>query len=162
METQNKILENLYQTGTKENQFLILQPQLAKFETMMDSFSVELISQMSAKNTNAPELNTQNDFPIAIIESLKDLDKLEEDLEDKHAMGELTEKLSYICGRKGNANGLNSCYLLVDRLFSRKFMTLCSWAGGARGQKEKILFKMYKRIIHLFFKVVQLSDRNFT
>lgn len=77
-------------------------------------------------------------------------------------MDDCVEKLSYLCGRKGTGNGINNCYMLIDVIFSRKFMTYCSWTGGARNQKEKIPFKVYKNVISLFFKVIHLSDKDFT
>lgn len=47
-------------------------------------------------------------------------------------------------------------------MFDREFLTGCSWAGGTRGEGSKICFKSNQNTIDLFFKIVHMSDDNFT
>ena len=65
-------------------------------------------------------------------------------------------------GNIGKGHGFNNCYVLIDKFFSRKFMTFCSWDGGDRKNSEKIPFKMYRNTINLFFRLIHLSDNDFT
>ncbi|XP_030745005.1 uncharacterized protein LOC115888657 isoform X2 [Sitophilus oryzae] len=143
---------------TSENQLKILQ-QLSKLEAMGDVVAGK-VSNINCTCKKATPI-VQNDS-IKQIETIEDLDALEESLRDKEIMKEKTEKLSYVCGKRGDGHGVNNSFTLVDRMFTRKFMTLCSWAGGARGEREKVAFKMYKNVILLFYNVIQLSDKSFT
>lgn len=156
----NKIIEN--QTEIMNNQHKIMQ-QLAKLETMIDIIYVarknEKSSSCSCETKNTEQIDTDIMEPINVLE---DLIKLEEQLSDTRVADNLVKKFSYICGRKGGGSGIDNCYILVDRIFTRKFMTLCSWAGGAKDGNEKIPFKIYKNTIQMFFRVIQLSDKDFT
>ncbi|CAH0546339.1 unnamed protein product [Brassicogethes aeneus] len=105
-------------------------------------------------------LSQSNDFEP--VNSEEDINFLEEQLKDELYMNALVEKLSIICGRTGKEHGFNACYTLVDNLFTRHFMTLCSWAGGSRNEVNKISFKTYKNTIKLFFKIILLADYTFT
>nr|CAH7724162.1 unnamed protein product [Callosobruchus chinensis] len=160
IQNQHQIIQNQELMASKETQVLILQ-QFAKLEAMMDSIGNKLC-QTPHSEAIPDKIKEHFDSEVEQINNLESLVELEKKLEDPRVMEHLIETLSLVCGRKGNENGLNSCYLLVDILFSREFMTTWSWAGGARDNREKIAFKMYKKIIYLFFRIVQLSDHNFT
>ncbi|CAG9760544.1 unnamed protein product [Ceutorhynchus assimilis] len=140
IENQATLLESLKGLGTNDNQLIILQ-QLSKFEAMADIVE---------------------DIYIDRIEAVEQFDAFESKLKDRKIMQENIERLRQVCGKRGDGHGVNNCYILIDRMFSRKFMTLCSWAGGARGEQEKVAFKMYKNVISLFFNIVHLSDKSFT
>lgn len=100
--------------------------------------------------------------PIKPVESLEELIGLEEKLQDQNYMDELIGLLTFICGTRDVGNGANHCYKLVDFIFTRQFMTTCSWAGGSREQKEKVPFKMFKHVISMFFQLVHMADTTFT
>jgi len=165
IQNQNNLLknQNLLETNI-ENQTKIFQ-KLAKLETMMDLIGEKILSNEFG-TSNDGQIKQQSTTllfeEVEPIEDLKELEELEQKLRNRKIMEDYIEKFSFISGTKGNGNGINSAYLLVDRMFSRKFMTLCSWAGGAREKKEKVPFKSYKNVIELFFRVVQLADKNFT
>lgn len=160
LQNQNSISNLLETTATKDNQLLIIQ-QFAKYEVTLDMM-VKKLSKTSHMNESPENVKQSNNIAVEEIKRVEDLDKLEKLLQDKQIMEDFVDRLSLVCGQKGSGNGLNNCYLLVDRIFSRQFMTLCSWAGGARDKKEKIPFKIYKNVINLFFKVIHLSDTTFT
>nr|XP_023012616.1 uncharacterized protein LOC111502702 [Leptinotarsa decemlineata] len=164
IENQQDIIYNLRHSAERETQLKILQ-KLAKLEVILNSVanSSNNSTSCSCKNANGDASSTnKDDFFFDPIDTLADLEKLEMKLTNKTCMEEYVQKFSYVCGRKGSGNGITNCYILVDKIFSRKFMTFCSWAGGARDGKEKIPFKIFKNIIGLFFRVVNLSDDDFT
>lgn len=82
-------------------------------------------------------------------------------MKDKQVFQDYIEKVSFICGKTGKAKGIDVSYMLVEKIFDRKLMLLCSWAGGARDNKEKSAFKFYKNIMSVFF-LVYLADNDFT
>lgn len=159
LENQQIIIANFEHSASIENQQTIIQ-HLAKLEVMLDNIATKAYLGKS-ENQNI-QTATKEDIFFDAINNLVELEKLETKLANKADMDEYVHKFSYVCGRKASGNGLSNCYILVDKIFSRKFMTLCSWAGGARDGKEKIPFKMFKNILNLFFRVVRLSDDNFT
>lgn len=161
IENQDIIIKNLQNFASNESQLAIIQ-QLAKFEAMWDTIAGNISTKTCLCKTKILNIVEENIDIMDPIDSLEDLMNLEKKLTDRKVMEEYIQKLSYLCGKKGNGHGPNNCYLLVDRLFTRKFMTLCSWAGGAREQKEKIAFKTYKNVINFFFNIIHLSDENFT
>lgn len=168
LENQNKIIDNQNQiinqlknggVTSKENQII---EELAKLEAMLDTIGSKISNSTKNNLEQQKEKEPSDICDIEQIDNVDDLEKLERKLVDREVVEDFMDKLSYVCGRKGNGNGINNCYILIDRLFTRRFMTLCSWAGGARDKKEKIPFKIFKNVINLFFKVVSMSDRDFS
>lgn len=144
-----------------QNQEKILQ-RISKIEVMFDEF-VKVFTKkqdciVSEKNDNNIRLE-----PFQPIDNIENLQNLEDQLKNKNIFNEYIEKLTFICGKSNRIHrAIDNCYLLVDRFFTRQFMTICSWAGGSKNDVEKIPFKIYKNIINLFFQVIYLSDNNFT
>lgn len=161
IQNQNTALTNLVSTNIDNHLTKIFQ-KLAKLETMVDLIGDKIVSRDLGRNSSQEQTIQPTQRTIEPIQNLKELKELEQKLCNKTTMEEYIEKFCFISGKKGNGSGINSAYLLVDRMFTRKFMTLCSWAGGARDKKEKIAFKSFKNVIELFFRVIQLADRNFT
>ncbi|XP_055528914.1 uncharacterized protein LOC129720965 [Wyeomyia smithii] len=75
--------------------------------------------------------------------------------------------MSFICGTSGKANGMDSCYKLVDFFLTRPFLLQCSWTGNSRPtgmnqsgvnepgkvtETSKIALKFFKRFRALFLK----------
>lgn len=83
-------------------------------------------------------------------------------LKEKQVMNAYINKITFICGNKGKSNGVAYVYKLIDIFFTRKFLRICSWAGGSRSEQEKIPSKAFKNIILLFFQFIKLANRNFT
>ena len=75
---------------------------------------------------------------------------------------QLQRKAILSCG-SGKGRGLNNCYALIDVMLTRRFLTECSWAGGSKNATSKThCFKVYNRVIILFFEVIQHADKSFT
>lgn len=146
-----------------ENQEKIFQ-QMAKFETMLDAAVLEFIKTPTqcASCSKKKDNSVFNNDLFSPIEEIEQLNSLEEKLKKQDVFQNYVEQLSHICGKSGKCKGFDVSYNLVDKIFSRNFLVLCSWAGGSRDKQEKIPFKFYKNIIHLFFEVVKLADNNFT
>lgn len=73
--------------------------------------------------------------------------------------------MSEIGGMTGKKDGKKIVYLLMDRLFERQLLTLCSWTGSTKKKEEKIkkiAFLKYNRIIEIFYKILHLADSNYT
>ncbi|CAG9763430.1 unnamed protein product [Ceutorhynchus assimilis] len=142
IENQATLLESLKGLGTNDNQLIILQ-QLSKFEAMADVIAEKMTNMNSINNCSCKKSSQiVEDIYIDRIEAVEQFDAFESKLKDRKIMQENIERLSQVCGKRGDGHGVNNCYILIDRMFSRKFMTLCSWAGGARGEQEKVAFKM--------------------
>lgn len=159
IENQKVIIAGL-QNWNKDKALII--QQLVKLEAMLDTIGCNIINNNRHEKQYATQMTGSDDVVANPIDTLADLQKLEKNLAEKEIMENYVTKYSFICGREGNSKGLNNCYTLIDRFFTRRFMTLCSWAGGARDKKEKIPFKIYKNTIEFFFRVVNLSDNSFT
>lgn len=127
----------LEQIRTNETYSLTIFEKLASLEAALDHIwekQKNCVCKAKVDSISVPG----SEF-IKQIDSLEDLKRLEETLKDSIEMKNHIEKLSNVCGRRGNGNGIDTCYILIDQLFSRRFMTLCSWAGGARDtDTEKI------------------------
>ncbi|KAJ8964619.1 hypothetical protein NQ317_003846 [Molorchus minor] len=149
IQNQRVIIDNFEHSASQENQLKIMQ-HLAKLEVVLDSMaSNNLINNTCACKTanQNSSLTIKEDIFFDPIDTLAELEKLEGKLSNKTDMEEYVQKFSYVCGRKGSGNGISNCYILVDKIFSRKFITLCSWAGGARDGKEKFLSKFLKILL---------------
>lgn len=156
------------QTKILNNQKLILK-QFARFGTMFDNVLKHnnLTNPIvSTKNSTNQEFDKSQNKPeqyiIQPINSLDELRALENKLEDITIMTKYKDKLSFICGRGTKGNGIDHCYYLIDILFTRKFFTLCSWAGGSRDSSEKIPFKVFRNTITFFYTLIQEADKDFT
>lgn len=119
IENQNSIIQ-YFQRERVHNDLVIQQP--AKLEAVLDT----VVSGSNFNNpTHSKEINVPVLHEIEMTDSLSELTAFENSLEDKN---NYVDNLTYICGKKGTGTGWNNCYTLVDRLFTRKFMTFCSWA----------------------------------
>lgn len=72
--------------------------------------------------------------------------------------------MSEIGGTTGKKNGNKIVYLLMDRLFERQLLTMCSWTGSTKKKQEKtekIAFFKYNRITEAIYKIIHLADSNY-
>lgn len=69
---------------------------------------------------------------------------------------------TYIGDTGDNVNGLNMCYILVDKFFERHFMVSCSWSGGSRGNNVKHAFKKCQNILKVFFVIIRSVNQSFS
>ncbi|KAF5277589.1 hypothetical protein FQR65_LT15934 [Abscondita terminalis] len=157
----NTLLSN--QTTIIENQIRIIQ-QLAKHESLFDELIKNSMSNSDGLATSKTSKKAVLTIPVEPIDSVEKLELLESKLKDEKECQFILNGMSIICGRTRRGCGIDHCYNLVDKFFTREFMTKCSWAGGTRDKinKEKIAFKSYKRVINLFFRLVHLADDDFS
>lgn len=99
---------------------------------------------------------------FSIIEKEDDLENFEHKLQNPVYRENLERKFSILSGRD-DGNGINIAYRLIDLMFSREFMTQCSWSGGSREDHvKKVCFKMFQRTLDFFFTIVRATDHYFT
>lgn len=72
--------------------------------------------------------------------------------------------MSEIGGTTGKKDGNKIAYLLMDRLFERQLLTLCSWTGSTKKKEEKmkIAFSKYNRITEAVYKIIHSADSRYT
>lgn len=89
------------------------------------------------------------------------LENFEDMLKHSDVKQEIRNKLNVVCS-KGKRKGYNNCFKLIDTMFSRKFMTECSWLGDSRIESPKVRFKSFVNTLNLFFEIIHDSDETFT
>lgn len=144
---------------------LTVEDRLEKIEKLQEN----ILNKLSTLTTNIHEFlrkihqdKITSNIGFKPIDSILDLQNLDDALKQKDCIHSFKEKLSLVCGT-GKGRGLNNCYALVDVMFTRRFLTECSWAGGSKNaETKKNCFKAYHRVINLFFEVIQHSDKTFT
>lgn len=144
-ETVLKRLDNIENTQEK------IIYQLSQVSTQIDAF---------LRQSQQQKLNSQMGFKK--IDNIDELQNFNDELKNKESVDIFKEKLSLVCG-SGKGNGLNNCFALIEVMFTRRFMTECSWAGGSKKSEiKKNCFKAHTRVINLFFEVIHHSDNTFT
>lgn len=136
-----------------------------------------LVCRMNAKvdylasNSRVPTASTSNQkvklkkFSLSPVNSLDELKSLEENCKDEEFVMEAIRSIGRIFGKnQQTGNGATVCLRLVDSLFTREFLTKCSWTGLSRTRSEdgsiitKIGFQRFERVIDLFYQTVSYSD----
>ena len=140
-----------------ENQHKIMK-ELSNFQVVFEM----AMKKRNAENAASSGQHNSRISPLQPIDSLEILKEINEKLKDTKAFNEYIDRLSFICGRDTKVKGIDHCYMLVDKFFTRRFFTLCSWAGGAKIPNSKFAFKFYENVISLFFKLVHIADKRFT
>lgn len=103
----------------------------------------------------------RNDNEFEQITNIGMLQNFEDMLKNSDVKQEMRNKLNIVCS-KGKGKGYNNCFMLIDTMFSRKFMTECSWLGGSRMESPKVRFKSFVNTLNLFFEIIHDSDETFT
>lgn len=118
---------------------------------------------------------------MTVINTKDEFDDFEKKLEGEQFRLSLIDGMSFICGTTGREKGVNCAYKLIDYVFTREFLTKCSWTGAARTQegdsdtettaapasanepaKEKVPFKFYNRTRHFFLSLINKADSSFS
>lgn len=152
-------------SDTKKTTAQILENQ-NKMMSKLASMSAQLKTIAKQYNNNTTlttyDVSSTSSSKVSspIIENKKQLDDFENDLNDPEKKKTLLSKYSIFF--KGRGQAITCAYILMDALFSRKFLTKCSWAGGSRGEEGKIAFKSYKNILIFLYEVIQECDSNFS
>lgn len=141
-----------------DNQKLLLDNQqsiLKKIAQLSNDFTQFTSQPIMIENVQRKE----NEFEL--ITNISMLQKFEDMLKNPDIKQEIRNKLSVVCS-KGKGKGYNNCFMLIDTMFSRKFMTECSWLGGSRMESPKVRFKSFVNTVNLFFEIIHDSDVTFT
>lgn len=148
-------LDNLLQiTETiQENQKVLFEyVQSIESKLLMKMSHIGTQFDEYVKRSTEIKIQEANDFKP--ISDKEELDAFEDQLKDPTMVSIVKNKLSVVCG-SGKGRGSNNAYALVDVMFTRKFMTICSWAGGSKRSTSKICFKVYTRTINLFYELIK-------
>lgn len=140
-----------------DNQKLLLdnqQSMLKKLEVLSNQFTQFTRRPFVIENVHRPESEFEQ------ITNLRMLQNFEDMLKNPDLKQEIRNKLNVVCS-KGKGKGYNNCFMLIDIMFSRKFMTECSWLGGSR-MESKIRMKSFVNTLNLFFEIIHDSDETFT
>ncbi|XP_055524630.1 uncharacterized protein LOC129718173 [Wyeomyia smithii] len=168
LSNQNKILENQRR----------MQQMMTSMMTSIDYLTQAVKVNRAAPSTQTPRIDFNDLESVCVIQpvnSVDDLNQIEESLKDDAYMRKHLAGMSFICGSNGKANGIDCCYRLIDSFITRSFLLNCSWTGNARDldgassaenarsdTKRKIPLKFYNRFRTLFFRLVKLADKDFT
>lgn len=84
------------------------------------------------------------------INDIGNSENLGQELTNKEKIEKLEPQYSFVCSEL-KENGINCAYRLLDIMFTKDFLCLCSWTGGSRNATDvKIGFKALKNIIYIF------------
>ncbi|XP_055551631.1 uncharacterized protein LOC129733991 isoform X4 [Wyeomyia smithii] len=146
---------------------------LAQLKTGLDFLStkVEKIESLLVSRNDVSRVATEVTFKP--VDSKEALDALEASLGDDQVMASYVKNMTYICGSTGRENGLDCCYLLIDHVMTRQFLTQCSWTGMSRDStpaeltgpvesQQKIPFIVYTKVRKLFLTLILQADSAFT
>lgn len=104
-------------------------------------------------------------FSLSPVQSLDDLKALEESCKNEDFVKAAVRSVGHHMGKNlQTGNGATVCLQVVDFLFSREFLTKCSWTGLSRTRSEdgglvkKIALQQYEGAVDLFYQIVAYSD----
>lgn len=149
-----------------DNQIQIIDNQ-KKIMTYMAELSVQFenlfqVITKSAMTSPLPESGNIldiNNFELSLITNCEQLEEFEKKLSDPMQRKLLQNRYSIVSSTE-NAN--SCCFALLDAIFSRNFLTKCSWTGCARGEESKVCFKIYKNTINFFFSMIHSWNNKYT
>ncbi|CAG4934046.1 unnamed protein product [Parnassius apollo] len=95
------------------------------------------------------------------IESVSDLKEMDSFLSNIKHRCKLIQQYSQQCSQL-ECKGVTCAYKMLDLIFSRKFLYMCSWTGGSRSDELKIGFKSYKNILKFYFELIHSWDSTYT
>ncbi|XP_046970591.1 uncharacterized protein LOC124537743 [Vanessa cardui] len=137
-------------------------PQNQKLMTLdLNSKAENMIDQIVSTNNNdivVTEIHADS-VPDIVVNNAQDLDNLEKQLSDSGFRDRLKNICSMLCS---GGKGIDCAYMLVDVLFTRKFICDCSWSGGSRGEELKVPLKGFKHVLSFFWSMVHQWDEKFT
>lgn len=100
---------------------------------------------------------------VPLIDTLQELEKLNEDLHSPAFFQSYGAKFFAICGKNTNEDGRTLVYKLVDSMFTRALFTRVSMTGKSRrGGVEKGNFGSHKKIWQLLLLLVRRANSSFT
>lgn len=70
--------------------------------------------------------------------------------------------MSAFGGTNGDKYGRKIAYALVDKLFSREFLTQCSWTGSSKRNSPKHNFSTATSFFKAFYEIVKKADTRYS
>ncbi|KAF5275716.1 hypothetical protein FQR65_LT16592 [Abscondita terminalis] len=110
-------------------------------------------------------LDESTEFNFSPISNSRELREIDNKLSDNELFAkEVFQHFKKIIGNvPDRSNGLDTCYIIIDHFFDKKFMVNCSWTGASRtAGVEKCSIRDCKNILKLFFTIVRSSNKNFS
>ncbi|CAG4983495.1 unnamed protein product [Parnassius apollo] len=177
LDNQATILSQIYQNRQQQldnNSAIIAQIQSLKnvqnsFIQKVSALSVQMEDAVfqitSSYNQDVQTLNSSKghveNIPIyeKPVDSAQELDELENQLSDPNNRDCLKNRYSILCS---GGKAIDCAYMLVDVMFTRKFICECSWSGGSRGEDLKIPLKGYKHVLSFFWNMVHYWDQEYS
>ena len=155
-------LDNLLQITEviQENQKVLFE-YVQSVENKLLRKMTQLCTQLNEYQQRTTDIKIPEPISFKPISKKEELDAFEDQLKDPTMVSTFKDKLAVVCGN-GKGRGSSNAYALVDAMFTRHFMTTCSWAGGSRNMTPKNCFKAYTRTIDLFFELINNSDKTYT
>lgn len=102
--------------------------------------------------------------PFAPVQTEEDLKVLEEKCREDEFVKTMVKSIGRIMGKNQCVgDGGTVCLNVVDQLFTREFLTNCSWTGVSRSKDgdnsiPKIAFHKFERVLNLFYQIIAYSD----
>lgn len=134
-----------------------------------------LICQLNAKVDfigSSSSSSTARDSGVKLKQAYFNPVRCEEDLKELEAKCRDEDFVKASVKTLGRINGKNKCVgeggtvclKIIDKLFTREFLTTCSWTGVSRSKNDgeicvpKIAFQKFDGVINLFYQIVAFSD----
>ncbi|KAL0130396.1 hypothetical protein PUN28_002218 [Cardiocondyla obscurior] len=99
-----------------------------KFDKLIDILIKNQSNNNEKLDNNVLKNNFEKDMKnMKPLRAESDINNLEQNLRNQDYESAFINVISEIGGTAGNKNGTKISYLLIDRIFERKLLTLCSW-----------------------------------
>lgn len=131
---------------------------------------LEAVGNMGCSGTATQQVGTRN-LPLSTTHKFSTLLPIKNEIEfnefetmlrDKTLYDQFIAEISTFGGTSGDKKGYKIAYGLIDQLFTREFMTKCSWTGSSKGQVEKINFSVATTFLQAFYDIVHLADSRYS
>ncbi|XP_058831046.1 uncharacterized protein LOC131689769 [Topomyia yanbarensis] len=161
------------QTESEESTSLndSINTKLNKIFSMLSHLNtkVDALAAMPCQHAKASPNGTLSKITLQPVQSLADLERLEENCRDENFVKITVTSIGRIHGRhRYTGRGATVSLQIIDYFFARGFLVQCSWTGSGRtsgkeeAKKQKIPFMKFDKTIDLFYQTVLHSDPTYT
>lgn len=142
---------------------------LAKMEVKIDKL-MEAVSKigntvsstaLSHSVANSLESTVSLTSMLPITDQIQFMD-FETAIRDKKLYEQFVTEMATFGGRSGEKKGYKIAYGLIDQIFTREFLTTCSWTGSSKNNVVKNSFSSATKFLEAFFEIVHLADSRYT
>lgn len=106
--------------------------------------------------------NTSNFSSLLPINDQYTFNEFETMLRNKDNYQKFVTEMATYGGTSGDKKGDRIAYGLVDQLFTRQFMTECSWTGSSKNQASKNTFSSATTFLDAFYDIINLADSRYS